>query len=133
MNTQENNRLIAEFMGGTLSSVPNLINLPQTRGDANIHSVKGSEMLPNGTYSVHRLNELKYHSSWDWLMPVVDKIESDERFDVNVLQYGTIISSNTKERGHIEIVNNVANISFDSKIDHTYQAVVEFIKQYNNQ
>ena len=133
MNTQENNKLIAEFMGGTLSSVPNLINLPQTRGDANIHSVKGSEMLPNGTYSVHRLNELKYHSSWDWLMPVVDKIESDERFDVNILQYGTIISSNTKERGHIEIVNNVANISFDSKIDHTYKAVVEFIKQYNNQ
>lgn len=80
MKTIETNKLIAEFMGGTLSSVPNLINLPQTRGDANIHSVKGSEILPNGTYSVHRLNELKYHSSWDWLMPVVGKISRDEKF-----------------------------------------------------
>ena len=124
---ESNNKLIAEFMGGITSSVPNLINLPQTRGDANIHSVKGSEVLPNGTYSVHRLNELKYHSSWDWLMPVVEKIESDERYDVDILQYGTRITDNQKE-----IVNNIANISFDKKIDHTYQAVVEFINQYNN-
>ena len=72
--SKTDNELIAEFMGGIISSVPNLINLPQTRGDANIHSVKGSEMLPNGTYSVHRLNELKYHTSWDWLMPVIEKI-----------------------------------------------------------
>jgi len=71
---KENNKLIAKFMGGVLSSAPNLINLPQTRGDANIYSVKGSETLPNGTYSLHRLSELKYHTSWDWLIPVVEKI-----------------------------------------------------------
>jgi len=118
MNTQENNQLIAEFMG-------------MTYGDPNDNSVM-IQMTPKGN-EVVPIELMEYHTSWDWLMSVVDKIESDERFDVNVLQYGTIISSNTKERGHIEIVNNVANISFDSKIDHTYQAVVEFIKQYNNQ
>ena len=109
MKTIETNKLIAEFMGGTLSSVPNLINLPQTRGDANIHSVKGSEMLPNGTYSVHRLNELKYHSSEDWLMPVVERIEQ-------VIQ---------------GVPQQMLHLSLYSTIDEVYQAVVEFIKEYN--
>ncbi|MCH9718069.1 MAG: hypothetical protein K0U52_13450 [Gammaproteobacteria bacterium] len=115
MNTQENNRLIAEFEGFETYEMNGYINVHYS--DDNIRTIVDTH----------------YHTSWDWLMPVVEKIESDERFDVNILQYGTIISSNTKERGHIEIVNNVANISFDSKIDHTYKAVVEFIKQYNNQ
>jgi len=75
----------------------------------------------------YRLDELKFHFSWDWLMPVVEKIESYERYDVDILQYGTRISDNQKE-----IVNNIANTSFDTKIDHTYQAVVEFIKNQNN-
>jgi hypothetical protein len=114
--TQENNRLIAEFMGYEI------IYRPNSNGFIEISDTELCDV-----------DDLEYHKSWDWLMPVVDKIESDERFDVNILQYGTIISSNTKERGYIEIVNNVANISFDSKIDHTYQAVVEFIKQHNNQ
>ena len=68
----------------------------------------------------------QYHASWDWLMRVVEKIESDERYDVEILQYGTRILDNQKE-----IVNNIANISFDKKINHTYQAVVEFIKNQN--
>jgi hypothetical protein len=128
MNTQENNKLIAEFMGMQKGH--------PDKDESRWENDWFEKLTIDGNIfeSGRRHSEpLGFHSSWDWLMPVVDKIESDERFDVNVLQYGTIISSNTKERGHIEIVNNVANISFDSKIDHTYQAVVEFIKQHNNQ
>lgn len=102
------NKLIAEFMGGITSSVPNLINLPQTRGDANIHSVKGSEVLPNGTYSVHRLNDLQYHTSWDWLMPVVEKIEQVNEGVPHQFLYFSLFSS----------------------IDEVYQAVIEFIENY---
>ena len=69
----------------------------------------------------------QYHTSWDWLMPVVEKIESDERYDVEILQYGTRIIERTKT-DWIEVVNNIADISFDSKIDHTYDAIVKFIK-----
>ena len=98
-------------MGGVLSSVPNLINLPQTRGDANILSVKGSEVLPNGTYSVHRLSELKYHTSWDWLMPVVQKCRKDNRLEYFDMVYYAL------EEGDINV---------------TYKAVIEFIKNQNN-
>ena len=108
---ESNNKLIAEFMGGITSSVPNLINLPQTRGDANIHSVKGSEVLPNGTYSVHRLNELKYHSSWKWLKPVVEKIwHKSDMWDISDIDD-----------------DECTNIA-----DALYNAVVEFIKNQKN-
>ena len=114
----ENNKLIAEFMG-------------MTYGDPNDNSVmiqmthQGNEVVP--------IESMKYHSSWDWLMPVVEKIESDERHDVNILQYGTIITDNQSEWfediGYHpkELVNNIANVSFDKKIEHTYDAVVKFI------
>jgi hypothetical protein len=95
------NKLIAEFMGLVVSDRDNYTSELHTNVDV----------------------DLKYNTSWDWLMPVVEKIESDERYDVDIMQYGTRISDNQKE-----IVNNIANISFDKKIDHTYQAVVEFIK-----
>jgi len=108
MSTIDNNRLIAEFMG-----------LETPDGCYFEHLTKKGERK-----SSHFLL-LEYHISWDWLMPVVEKIESDERYDVDILQYGTRITDNQKE-----IVNNIADISFDKKIEHTYDAVVEFIKNF---
>ena len=71
---------------------------------------------------------MEFHTSWDWLMPVVEKIEEDEEIDVNILLNGTRIF---KWRTDTDIVNNVAKISFDKKIEHVYAAVVEFIKKLN--
>lgn len=120
----ENNKLIAEFMGGVISTVTNLFHLPQNRGDANIHSsdpvivtVKLPAVLPNGTYSVHRLNELKYHSSWDWLMPVIENIDH--------LQHELDRYYSTDPFMDIEKALSTRSI------DDTYRAVVEFIKEYN--
>ena len=105
----KNNKLIAEFMGYEI------IYRPNSNGFIEISDTELCDV-----------DDLKYHTSWDWLMPVVEKIESDERYDVDILQYGTRIRENQKE-----IVNNIANISFDKKIEHTYDAVVEFINPYN--
>ena len=82
MNTQENNKLIAEFM-----EYPEL----GTEGD---------------------FSYLKYHTSWDWLMPVVESIfeRLDSRDDsANEIKKGMLVCSR----------------------DNTYKAVVEFIKWYN--
>ncbi len=121
----ENNKLIAEFMGGIISSVPNLINLPQTIGQSSILCVKGSEGLPSGTYKVERINELQYHSSWDWLMPVVEKIEN-LGYEFTIVENRCKVINNTdhsiKELFHIETIG--------SKIETTYDAVIEFINQY---
>jgi hypothetical protein len=109
---EENNKLIAEFMGMTTHENDSSCMINKTD--------KGNEVIP--------IESMKYHNFWDdWLMPVVENIESNEKYDVEILQYGTRILENCKE-----IVTNVANISFDKKIDHTYHAVVEFIK-WNNE
>lgn len=106
----KDNKLIAEFMG---------INYEDPNDNSVMIQItpKGNEVVP--------INSMKYHTDWNWLMPVVEKIENYERYDIDILQNGTIIKDNQKE-----IVNNIANISFDKKIDHTYDALVQFIKNY---
>jgi hypothetical protein len=112
---EEKNRMIAEFMGVNKNN-NGTYELPQF-GRLNLGGEFKTEF--NDT-------QLKYHLSWEWLMPVVEEIEENDRFDVEILQFGTIIKDN-----QVEIVNNVADISFNKKIDHTYNAVVEFIEWYN--
>jgi len=113
------NQIIAEFMGYKVIYKPKVVN-----GENFFEYID-----ENGKYTYcHSL--LKYNDQWDWLMEVVEKIESDERYDVEILQYGTRIIERTKT-DLIEVVNNIADISFDSKIEHTYDAIVKFINEYN--
>ena len=64
-------------------------------------------------------HELSYNLSWDWLMPVVDKIKS--------------ISG--KLPTHIGNIPNdedwESNNFLSTNIEETYRAVIEFIKDYN--
>lgn len=99
LDLKEDNVLIAKFMGGVLSSVP------------------------NGTYSVNRLSELKYHSSWDWLMPVVEKIEGLRDSKGNAYRFSIDMCNAQIEGANIEILGGAF------KLDTTYQAVVKFINQ----
>lgn len=75
----------------------------------------------------------KYDTDWNWLMQVVDKIESidDGEYDVNILKNGTQIIN--YKAGGVVICDNVGQISYSEKIEHVYQAAVNFIKWYNEQ
>ena len=113
----ESNRIIAEFMQADVNS-NGTFELPQ-------HGT----LRPNGEFKTEfSISQLKYHSDWNWLMPVVEKIES-MGFDVNILKNGTQIIDYSK---NIEVVNNVADISFDRKIEHTYQAIVRFVSEISD-
>ena len=75
-------------------------------------------------------NEMEFHISWDWLMPVVDKIESFEdknrcaKYNVNMLQcWVEIINNDTSEE--------IVEAEGINKLQATYHAVVEFIKHIN--
>ena len=71
--------------------------------------------------------ELKYHISWDWLMPVVEKINllDDFRHSIHITTYRTHLLDNRVNDGFDEFFVE------DSTILATYKAVVEFIKWYN--
>ena len=112
--------LVAKFMGGILSTVPNLINIPQTISDANILTVKGSESLPNGTYSVHRINELDYNTSWSSIMRVQKKISEIYNEDAQRLHF---------ENG--DIFDDMQNHLFNADIYGLFETIVKFIIWYN--
>ena len=67
----------------------------------------------------------RYHTSWDWLMPVVEKIESLGiiSFEKNLQEEGDYQALFTK--GDDILICYYA----DTSIEATYQAVVEFINQ----
>ena len=109
-NTNENNKLIAEFMG--------------------------IDQVDIDTYQETNSN-LKYHTSWDWLMPVVKKIK------ISVIdQDETDNPYNSEEwdksTRNYELLNycyyfgyNITHTLVQIEIKSLYQAVVEFIKEYN--
>jgi len=132
MTTEEilqGNKLIAEFMGAkydkdtSFCMHPNDLWLP-------IHGVVNYKTTESGSGKT-----LHYHSSWDWLMPVVEKIESMLHDDIVItIEYkdclipvvaGTFKTDNDGFDIHIK--------GAESKINAVYQAVIEFITWYNKQ
>jgi len=102
MNTTDNNKLIAEFM--------EYADLG-TKGDF--------YRRDNKCYSY-----LKYHKSWDWLMPVVRKCSD----------IGGMYDYDTPERDKFEDIfymDNMFSEFLQMDIETIYIRVVEFIKQYN--
>jgi len=83
--TTRNNKLIAEFMGLVVSDRDNYTSELHTNVDA----------------------DLKYHTSWDWLIPVVKKINKSSGQGVLMLQIGL-------------------------PIEYVYANVVEIIKEHND-
>lgn len=113
------NRMIAEFMGGFLRDMGN--------GDMVWdHEHFMSPLVCKGQF------ELKYHELWEWLMPVVDKIESltgtdgrgDPNYVVTIEGCYCVISVGGEEV--------VVERQLESKIESTYEAVLKFIENIKN-
>lgn len=110
MTTTDKNRIIAEFMGLKKDS-PNIIWFYSSN---------------KGKY--YRENELIYHSDWNWLMELVDKIESlgfDTSLDRH--EFGKKTTFFIRYGGS----NTQSGISKDNKIKAVYNACFEFIQWYN--
>ena len=86
MNISEGNKLIAEFMGlATYQSEHKL-----GRKNKPTFVIKDNKHLT--------IRQVKYHSSWDWLMPVVAKIsnECEEPEELDGLKYA-LLTNNIEE------------------------------------
>lgn len=80
-----------------------------------------------------KAEDLKYHSSWDWLMGVVLKIESLEnsRFGFYIDTHGVEVFD-YKESEKL-IAASLKYDDGDTKIFLIWDAVLQFIKWYNSQ
>ena len=105
------NKLIAEFMG-------------MTYGDPNDDSVmiqttpQGNEVVP--------IESMEYHTSWDWMMSVVEKIESLRDPNGNAYRFSIDMCNAQIEGTTIGVLGGAY------KLDTVYKAVVQFIKNYKN-
>lgn len=128
MNTNEKNKLIAEFMGGT----------PQPHGRLTI--IKWGEWQPFPM--MFQLEHLIFHSCYDWIMSVVEKIQcqfgEDAEFMVRinkgyergVLKYSAYIKiKSDPEKSETE--NEYFIASSNSHIESIYLVVIKFIEWYN--
>jgi hypothetical protein len=97
------NELIAEFMG-----------LPLTKDE--VKFTGGTQKVP--------FQKWKYDASWDWLMPVVEKIET--------LEHTVLIGQQYCEIKHQNYRTKHGKASAKTKIQAVFKAVVEFIKWHKN-
>ena len=108
MTTQETNKLIAEFMG-----------------DKVLYS-----QLDYCTDEAFPFDDLHFHESWDWLMPVVEQIESlgycYDRID------GDVFINKQSSLGGGSIIPNPMDHNTMTMLGKTYCVVVQFIEYYNN-
>lgn len=119
--TTENNKLIAEFLGWEEKEKYFMFN-PKTNGSIYIKT-------------------LLFHSDWNWLMQVVEKIETIPSWDKD--RFGTIVTIQGKKcrinSDHYQDKNKTYSkeqyfdVTFigETKIEAVYNACIEFIKWYN--
>ena len=108
----EGNKLVAKFMG----AVPEQW-YPESKmyNQSGIHyAFPYSGLFPDNTRHHHE-EMLKYHSSWDWLMPVIKKI-LDTTFEEG---------SPFVQDDYNAVVDNIPDI------EATWRGVVEFVKTFN--
>ena len=114
----ECNKMIAEFDGWSIEN-----SFP----DSNRTYVKNGAVELDTTF--------KYHTLWDWLMPVVEKIErmDNELFTVIITNDLCEITQFVNTDADLLKCSEAMVVSklTDSKITSTFKAVVEFIKWYN--
>jgi len=134
--TDKGNKLIAEFMGYKIK-----------------HLGKGDLFTDPTTGFPSTVHGLDFHESWDWLMPVVEKIEQmilkdvidyeDKNYENEKLRFPICFTANQQEAwiqfyhigvsggdAHFDIIKKYSNIS---KIDAVYNVIIEFIKWYNKE
>lgn len=113
----EMNKVIAEFMGASEKN--------------------GFIEIPGRPYSISSRNypkNLRYNIYWDWLMPVVEKIEDLEgsRFGFTIDALHVVVTDYKGKGVEIIWVHKFPD-NDDTKISMTYDAVYQFITWYNQQ
>ena len=116
----DSNKLIAEFMGHT---------------DVVIGTHYNEKRYPSGTAvwskKDHETYYHDYNISWDWLMPVVEKILND---NTSCCSYGAPHYFSEQEEWRFTMLDDQLNDQQgegDTMIDSTYKTVVKFITWYN--
>ncbi len=131
----EGNKLIAKFMGAKKTGSSTGL---ESGGVANEYEVKISEKITSVFYDKEGawtdFKEMKFHESWDWIMPVIKKIEGFGYFT----QIDSTVTRITEWKDKYEGQNSADPISYHvtnlqangDKLLSTWLTVLGFIDWY---
>ena len=127
---EEKNRMIAKFMGFEDES--------RFIGGHNVMRRKTIWKFGCQQYESYNYDDLKYHISWDWLMPVVEKIESLEYSVEKNLQridgdFQCLITKGNDILFQEFAVKSIESGHWEHVLKAMHYLVVEFINFYNEQ
>lgn len=122
--TLEGNKLIAEFMGLPLGSAKGreLFGSDRVKKAVYIGLRKSGVVGYSDAYWISWVNPIQcqYHSSWDWLMPVLEKLP----YKYDYCAIDEILD---------KIIERLKIALYDADIQATWQAVVDFIRWHKQQ
>jgi len=132
MKTEEienGNKLIAEFMGGKIKEFIRG-QATDSRWTEYLYSPIPNEIPEHEETEAIHSDTLLYHLSWAWLMPVVERIESDDEFSVEIIDHVCDIKKFSKiAEGHQTFIKKLGN----NKIEATWICIVELLKCLKNE
>ena len=110
---KNDNKIIAEFMGFTKDS-------------KDLYLIDDYNLRGEDEYQATYISEMKFNTSWSWLMPVIEKIESIgfscDRIDGDVF---------INDKNGNNVIPNPMDVNTMTMLQKTYYVVIEFINQYN--
>ena len=117
----EGNKLIAEYIGGKFDGYGWEFK------DSNI------EFFKNLTFVYYKSQELWFHQSWYWLMPLVENIINENNSAVELCGNNYLLGSKYFCSILPDQTNSQSANSENSLIEATYMAVIKYLKWYNSQ
>jgi hypothetical protein len=130
----EANRLIAMFMGGSVLSEEEH-ELPHgSRGYVMIRNWSLPKGVPLGDIDRAKIGHFKYNLSWDWLMPVIRKINSLDKATQFAI-FKTYVSCTVEKGGKFFKDFSFSHAEYitpeQSDLEAAYKLVSKFVKWYN--
>lgn len=90
--------------------------------EINLHTSWGSRTPDHKCGAFTSLGKLQFHKSWDWLMPVIQKIIKE----IGIIP---IMECSEEQRYYRDLIRNM---NFDVCIDQAWSYVVSYLEWRNN-
>ena len=125
----EDNKIIAEFLDWEFDDLSETFETPFLKL-VDPHAFGDEQFSCKLQYF-----ELEFHSDWNWLMKVVEKIHSMQSYGVFINPNGTYIQDEDDKVICMTFKNEEVNgeIISSSNIEATFNCCAEFVKWYNKQ
>jgi len=122
-NEQEFNKLCAEFFEWEFVYKKGYVNGYSTI----INNFIGSEYVP--------IIHLKFHSDWNWIMEVVEKIEHIKKYSIGIDSHPSYGTSVLIQHAHINGVYDlvIKESTHWNKKEAVVEAIWQFLNWYNEQ